>query len=363
MGMGMALVAAFTMMTTRVALPVAAGWLTAAILFSLVSYRAFARLPLGDPRLPGIAEFRICNRHAAAAALLWISPFWLQGASPGLDHSLAMWAIALLMMLTLAMVVHSVPSACLLFIAPVSLSAALALVRGGAPQLAGVALVAGLLLCAFCLRFAQNYIRIRRAEEVLHEKNETVSLLLREFEETSADWLWQTDNARRLIHVSPRLAYALGASADALEGIALLQALSGDAWETGQFPKVLHDMAERMKRRESFSNLIVPVTIDGKPRWWELSASPRLDDQGKYLGFRGVGSDVTEQRASAEQIARMARFDNLTGLPNRLHLTEDLGRALGHAVEAKTRCALMILDLDRRSGEHTSELQSLMCTS
>src|SRR3546814_6457794 len=96
MGMGMALVAAFTMMTTRVALPVAAGWLTAAILFSLVSYRAFARLPLGDPRLPGIAEFRICNRHAAAAALLWISPFWLQGASPGLDHSLAMWAIALL---------------------------------------------------------------------------------------------------------------------------------------------------------------------------------------------------------------------------------------------------------------------------
>src|SRR3546814_3239919 len=101
------------------------------------------------------------------------------------------------------------------------------------------------LLCAFCRRFAQNYIRFRRAEEVLHEKNETVSLLLREFEETSADWLWQTYNARRLIHVSPRLAYALGASADALEGIALLQALSGDAWETGQFPKVLHDKIGR----------------------------------------------------------------------------------------------------------------------
>src|SRR3546814_13915404 len=86
-------------------------------------------------------------------------------------------------------------------------------------------------------------------------------------------------------------------------------------------------MAERMKRRESFSNLIVPVTIGGKPRWWELSASPRLDDQGKYLGFRGVGFDVTEQRASAEQIARMARFDNLTGLPNRLHLPENLRRS------------------------------------
>src|SRR3546814_17904733 len=102
------------------------------------------------------------------------------------------------MMVTLARVVRIVPAACLLFIAPVSLSAALALVRGGAPQLAGVALVAGLLLCAFCLRFAQNYIRFRRAEEVLPEKHETVSLMLREFEENSEQGLWQTANARRL---------------------------------------------------------------------------------------------------------------------------------------------------------------------
>lgn len=62
----------------------------------------------------------------------------------------------------------------------------------------------------------------------------------------------------------------------------LLQALSGDAWGKQTFSKTLHDMAERMKRRESFSNLIVPVTIGGKPRWWELSASPRLDETGKF---------------------------------------------------------------------------------
>src|SRR3546814_9715275 len=102
-------------------------------------------------------------------------------------------------------------------------------------------------------------------------------------------------------------------------------------------------------------------TIGGAPRWWELSASPRLDETGKFLGFRGVGSDVTEKRATAEQIAKMARYDNLTGLPNRLSLNEDLARALKHAVEAKSRCALLMIDLDRfRSEEHTSELQSLM---
>ncbi len=346
MGMGMALVAAFTMIL-GVPLPVAGGWLVCGLMFGIWSYSKFQGLPLGDPKLSGVAEYRMCCRHALYSALLWGSPFWLQGLNPSLDHVLSMWTIAVLMMVTLAIVAHSVPLACVLFIGPVTLSAAAALVRAGAPQLAGVALVAGLLLCAFCVRFAQSHIRFRRAEEVLHEKTETVSLLLREFEETSADWLWQTDNSRRLVHVSPRLAYALGGSAEAIEGVPLLQALSGDAWETGLFPKSLHDMAERMKRRESFSNLIVPVTIDGSPRWWELSASPRLDEAGKFLGFRGVGSDVTEKRATAEQIAKMARFDNLTGLPNRLSLNEDLARALNHALETKSRCALLMIDLDR----------------
>src|SRR3546814_8753534 len=69
--------------------------------------------------------------------------------------------------------------------------------------------------------------------------------------------------------------------------------------------------------------------------------------RSKFLGFRGVGSDFTEKRATAEQIAKMARYDNLTGLPNRLSLNEDLARALKHAIEAKSRCALLMIDLDR----------------
>ncbi|MBU0825457.1 MAG: PAS domain-containing protein, partial [Alphaproteobacteria bacterium] len=277
MGLGMALVATFTMILS-VPLAIAGGWLGASLVFSLWSYNQFRRLPLGDPKLSGLAEYRLCNRHALYSAFFWSMPFWLHGLSPPLDHVLSMWTIAVLMMVALAIVAHSVPLACILFIAPVTLSAAAALIRADAPQLAAVAVVAGLLLCNFCVRFAQSHIRFRHAEETLHEKTETVSLLLREFEETSADWLWQTDNSRRLVHVSPRLAFALGAPAESLEGVPLLQALSGDAWDTGLFPKSLHEMAERMKRRESFSNLIVPVTIGGAPRWWELSASPRLDE-------------------------------------------------------------------------------------
>lgn len=50
MGIGMALVAAFTLVT-RLPWEIAGGWLTTALLFSLWSYRSFAVLPLGDPTL------------------------------------------------------------------------------------------------------------------------------------------------------------------------------------------------------------------------------------------------------------------------------------------------------------------------
>ncbi len=179
------------------------------------------------------------------------------------------------------------------------------------------------------------------------EKSEVVSLLLREFEENQADWLWQIDTNRLVRSASPRFAFALGKGVEEVEGRPFLELVSGEAWETGQFPSSLHDLAERLKRRESFSNLLVKVAIGREHRWWELSGTPMLDDNGAYLGIRGVGSDVTEQRESSEKIAYLARYDTLTGLPNRLMLTEALGDALRYAEQWRTRCAFLMIDLDR----------------
>jgi diguanylate cyclase (GGDEF)-like protein len=60
-----------------------------------------------------------------------------------------------------------------------------------------------------------------------------------------------------------------------------------------------------------------------------------------------VGSDVTEAHRSADKINRMARFDTLTGLPNRLQITEALGNAMAEADRWRTRCGFMMIDLDR----------------
>ena len=192
-----------------------------------------------------------------------------------------------------------------------------------------------------------HLVRMEFIRRKADDRAETVSLLLREFEDTGADWLWQIDATRRIDRVSPRFAHAVGMEPAQLERKSFLELIAGDKWEVGRFPAALHDLANRLNRREAFSNLLVPVQIADRRRWWELSASPRFDADGSFIGFRGVGSDVTEQRDSAEKIAHLARFDGLTGLPNRLFINETLAGALEQATAWRRRCAFMMIDLDR----------------
>nr|MDJ0643686.1 EAL domain-containing protein [Erythrobacter sp.] len=193
----------------------------------------------------------------------------------------------------------------------------------------------------------RTFLIARIAEENLAEKEEVVSLLLREFEENEADWLWEVDTTRRLRSVSPRFAFALGSKQKDVEGKPLLEMIAVKDCPPSQYAPSLRELAERLKNRENFSNLLVHVSIRGEERWWELSGTPIRDENGKFNGFRGVGSDVTEQRESSEKIAYLARYDTLTSLPNRLQLTETLGEALRFAQQWRARCALLMVDLDR----------------
>lgn len=343
------LFAAFAVMLYRDTAP---GWaltLWTAVFsgFHLFSFHQFGTKMVWDRPQMSAEDVSRMNVHSTVTAGLWGSAFALLGTSGTLMELLGLWSIVLGLMVYASLLLPTAPMAATLFIGVTSLCAALGFVYHGGYYLAFAALGIGGLLVMACLRSARAQILFEVATAMVQEKSETVSLLLREFEDSGADWLWQTDTSRCATHVSPRFAYALGEEAKAIEGQPMLKLIAGDAWELGQYPDALHDLADRLKRRESFSNLIVPVTIKGITRWWELSASPRNAEDGSFLGFRGVGSDVTEQRESADKISHLARFDTLTGLPNRLQLTETLAEALTDADKWRRRCGFLMIDLDR----------------
>jgi PAS domain-containing protein len=296
---------------------------------------------------PGRKELMAVARHSGVSGVIWGSSMPLLGWYGEMTQMLGIWTVCLVTMVYSSLLMPNLPLGSVAFISAVSLGGVVGWAMEGGYYLAAAAVVLAGLLAVGVVRNARSQVMYQLASKILQEKSETVSLLLREFEDSGADWLWQTNPSRSVTHVSPRFAYALNEDARTIEGQPLLKLIAGDAWETGRYPDALHDLAERLKRREAFSDLIVPVTINGIRRWWELSASPRNSETGAFLGFRGVGSDVTEQRESAEKISHLARFDTLTGLPNRLQLTETLGRALTEAEKWRRRCGFFMIDLDR----------------
>ncbi|MEJ6009257.1 putative bifunctional diguanylate cyclase/phosphodiesterase [Novosphingobium aquae] len=306
-------------------------------------------------RLLSDADRRVITRGEMSAqtfayflvSLAWSVPMLLlaMGGTPLIK--LELWTILAMLLAAQAVICPAIPLGTIIFGALAGTVSISQFLLSGMIDAAAAAGALVVFVALGAVEGARNFLTSRMAESAMVEKNEVVSLLLREFEEGEADWLWQIDPARRVRSISPRFAFALGMDPEEIDGKPFIQLIAGDAWDTGQFPSSLHDLAERLKQRDSFSNLLVRVTIRGEARWWELSGTPKLDEKGNFDGFRGVGSDVTEQRESADKIAHLARYDTLTGLPNRLMLTESMGEAMRFAEQWRTKCAFLMIDLDR----------------
>ena len=295
----------------------------------------------------GPADLRAHAAGALLSGLVWAACMILIAPSGEADDLIALWTLVSCVMVCGAIGYAPVPLSAAAFLLPCILG--LGSLFRGAHHVPVLALASAYALCLLigCLIYARAFTRQHAARAELQEKSEVVSLLLREYEEGGSDWLWQTDAMRRISGASRRFADTLGMPPEALEGVPLVQVLSGSAWENGRFAAGVHSLADHLKRRESFSHLVLPVEVGGQWRWWALSASPRYDENGTFIGFRGVGSDVTEQRESADKIAQLARFDPLTGLPNRSHLREALDKALEETAGANPGCAFLMVDLDR----------------
>ena len=70
------------------------------------------------------------------------------------------------------------------------------------------------------------------------------------------------------------------------------------------------------------------------------------DAEGVPRHYVALFSDITERRAHQDQLEHLAHFDPLTGLPNRLLLSDRLGQAIAQCQRSGTSLAVAYLDLD-----------------
>jgi len=165
--------------------------------------------------------------------------------------------------------------------------------------------------------------------------------LLTEFEESGQGWFFETDRRGALLYVSGTVCKLLGRDARDLVGEPITTLFRPDA-EEGERTLAFH-----LTARSSFTDLALQAALPGEERWWSISGRPLYDDFGNFLGFRGSGHDLTEKRRSQQHASRLAHFDSLTGLANRLHMAQTLERLLAAPSVAQRACAIFLLDLDR----------------
>ncbi len=199
-----------------------------------------------------------------------------------------------------------------------------------------------LVTCGVLLHQNRDFARRVTNEIALAEQGDIIGLLLRDFEESASDWLWELDADLCLHRVSGRLAALLDCDPAELQDTPLgVLVAANDAVPAGE----KHDgdrLGACLAERAAFRDLQVLVAFGNRTRWFSLTGKPVLDEAGRFAGYRGVGSDVTAARKSDERIAYLARYDSLTGLPNRTLFQDALDQACAQPVPF----ALMCLDLD-----------------
>src|SRR6476661_7482713 len=165
-----------------------------------------------------------------------------------------------------------------------------------------------------------------------------------EFENSGRGWFWETDSLGTLSYVSRQLADDFQCEPEALLGRQFTDLLSVDqASESLEERKTL---GFHLSARFPFSDVVVSPASEEDVHW-SLSGNPIFDERGRFLGFRGIGTDLTEQRKSEREISRLARFDSLTALPNRAMMRQTLDEALRNASHRQKGCTLFMIDLDR----------------
>ena len=156
----------------------------------------------------------------------------------------------------------------------------------------------------------------------------------------SSDWVWETDAKGRLTYVT----------APADSGDLDFDPYLGVRIRVDTLPPVSGSdpalQKARVLSREPFRNFTFGmVRPNGELLYLRTSGEPFHVD-GVFAGYRGVASDVTRASINEQAVNQLARFDGLTGLPNRTRFMEQLGERIAGAGDTE-ELAVMFLDLDR----------------
>ena len=216
-------------------------------------------------------------------------------------------------------------------------------INEGSPAVLGL-YVAGVVIALIFAWRQMEWEKGQREKEFDEVRRRTrAEEILRDYEETGQGWFWETDRRGLLTYISTTAAASIDASAAQLIGRPLT-ALFNLKDRGVEYERTLNF---HISAKSAFQELAVRAATKEDERWWSVSGRPIYDEFDNFMGFRGSGTDLTEKKRSQDKASRLALFDSLTGLANRLQMSQELEKILGAPQEQHRVCTIFLLDLDR----------------
>ncbi len=129
--------------------------------------------------------------------------------------------------------------------------------------------------------------------------------------ESSSDWFWEQNADLRFTYVSDGYMRAMG---EAPRHVGRTREELANLAPGGYVKEAFEPLSKILAARESFSNFVYwTIKLTGEKVWLRASGVPFYDPDGQFMGYRGVGSDITplieaqEAARRAEQKAEAAR--------------------------------------------------------
>lgn len=129
----------------------------------------------------------------------------------------------------------------------------------------------------------------KRAEQQLKDSEGR----FRDLAVSASDWFWETDCENRLTFVSDRIGEILGLKPSAVLGFTYFDFGLSD-FDAG----LAQAHAEDLDAHRPFRDLIFTVGPEGAKdgKIIRISGMPFFDEDGAFIGYRGVGADITDLR-------------------------------------------------------------------
>jgi len=156
----------------------------------------------------------------------------------------------------------------------------------------------------------------KRTEDVLRESEERFRTLV----EGQGEGIGIADTEEHFVFANPAAENIFGVPPGGLIGRSL------EEFTTPQQFAAIKEQTARRRAGEKNAYEMELIRPDGERRTILVTATPKFDNAGQFIGAFGIFRDITERKQLEEKLVQLSIHDALTGLYNRGFFEEEMAR-------------------------------------